>query len=245
MPTVLWTIATLSGVLFLRNLFARYLMASSMLLTHSTKLGKVLYVLIFFPGVVIHELSHFFTASLLGVHTGTIEIFPMESQEGTRLGSINVGKTDFVRNAIVGSSPLIVGLLLMVAIARVMFPFALKDQSMDSIIHTIIAHWSWYTLLYLYLLYTISNTMALSKSDREGLFPTLVLLVGIGLIAALSPKTSAIIEAYSIAVISALTSLAASLTFVFTINLLCFLPVYFLVKVLERIRMKKIRLRTF
>ncbi len=241
MPTVIWTIVALASVFLLRNFFIRYLMTASILFTGSQKLGKILYVAVFFPGVVIHELSHFFVACLLGVRTGTFEIFPRETQATVSLGSLKVAKTDFIRNACIGAAPLFVGLLLMVTIARLIFPFTLEIQSVDIIIQTLCTNWSSKILVYFYLLFAISNTMALSKSDREGLLPMLATLASVGFIAVISPKASTLLGIFQETVTTGLNSLAVALTFVFSLNLVCFSPLYILVKLGERIRKKKIK----
>lgn len=110
-------------------------------LTGPKAFAKV-YFLIFLPGVAIHELSHFLMASLLLVPTGEIDLFPDEK----RMASIEVAKTDPIRQSLIGLAPLILGTVALIAI------FRLADPQ---------------NLFFLYLIFAISNTMFTSPSDRR------------------------------------------------------------------------------
>ena len=239
MIVFLWAVSALGSLLILQTAFARSVAKASMLITGSIRLGEVVYAVIFFPGVIIHELSHFFMAGLLGVRTGPLEIFPRESKEGLRLGSVKVSRADFLRNACIGAAPLLVGLILLMILSRLMFTFPLEPESLRVIGETIVSNFSLKTALYLYGPFAISNTMALSKSDREGLFPTLAILIALGLAAIWSPTTSSVIETVITELQQIVNSFAVGLTFVVILNLLCLLPLYLAVKMLEWATRKK------
>ena len=61
---------------FTTNLSRRSILGVSYLVSKSHQFGIMLYSLIYLPGTIIHELSHFFSAAILGVRTGNISIFP-------------------------------------------------------------------------------------------------------------------------------------------------------------------------
>jgi hypothetical protein len=243
MITFVWFIATFALVLVLRFLFTGYLLMASRLLTNSEKLGKLIYAILFFPGVVIHELSHFFTASLLNVPTGRIEIFPQKTEEGVKLGSVKVAKRDFVRNSLIGSAPFLIGSALLFLLLKTKFPQAFVSPTLKSFIQTLTNSRDWGDLLYFYLIFAVSNTMTLSKSDREGIIPTLILGSAV-LIATYLISQSAINQEIVIKTLTDIfSSFAITFTLVSLVNLTFLLPVVPLVKILEKIRGKRIRLK--
>jgi LCP family protein required for cell wall assembly len=72
------------------------------------------YSLLFLPGIIVHELSHFTVASLLGVRTGDITLFPHDigsNSSRMALGSVKVAKTDFLRGSLIGAAPFFVGII--------------------------------------------------------------------------------------------------------------------------------------
>lgn len=121
----------------------------------------------FFPGVFVHELSHYIAALLVGVRAGKIEFFPKLVDQELKLGSVQIQATDPIRKTIIGVAPLFGGvsmLLLSMYLYRTFFP--------DSIgIFLLVG------LLY----FQIANTMFSSKKDLEGtgLFFLSVLLIGL------------------------------------------------------------------
>ena len=68
--------------------------------------------LIFFPGVVVHELSHLLVAAIMLVKVGRIEFKPKIIDEELKRRSVEVARTDPVRRAIIGFAPVFVGLLV-------------------------------------------------------------------------------------------------------------------------------------
>ncbi|KKS97905.1 MAG: hypothetical protein UV73_C0004G0047 [Candidatus Gottesmanbacteria bacterium GW2011_GWA2_43_14] len=67
--------------------------------------------LIFLPGTVIHELSHFVAATILHVPTGKMSIFPTIEKNGeARAGHIMVARTDPFRLSLIGLAPMMIGL---------------------------------------------------------------------------------------------------------------------------------------
>jgi len=136
-------------------------------ITRSRQISMFLLALLFFPGTLIHELSHFFMAKLLLVPTGTITLWPkVESSRTVTMGSVEVAKCDPFRNFFIGIAPFIVGTILVVQILW------------NSILHNIFSS----TLLLVivgYVLFVVCNTMFSSKKDMEGavMFYCIVILL--------------------------------------------------------------------
>ncbi len=145
----------------------------SLLLFGDTKPGIVFYSLVFLPGTIIHELSHWIVAEILQVRTGTITIFPdlAESEDGhtQRLGSVATARTDPFRGFLIGLAPFITGLGILAVLGRLLdlgwglFPW-------------------WQLGLIIYGIMVIGNSMMISESDRRSwpfiiIFFTFILIV--------------------------------------------------------------------
>lgn len=128
----------------------------SLLILNTTKPGSWLYTIVFLPGTIIHELSHYLMAEVLRVKTGKITIFPGEEIEGEKsLGSIETIKTDPIRGFFIGISPLITGTISLIVLARLLGDvWAVKTPF-------------WQTALLVYAVIVFSNSMLTSKSDRR------------------------------------------------------------------------------
>lgn len=130
--------------------------------------GYLLAVL-FLPGTFVHEAAHFLTALFLLVPVGQMELMPEVEGRQIKLGSVPVGKTDFIRRTLIGFAPVVFGIA---AISAIVY-FALQRGFLGM---------PFIMLFVLYLVFAISNTMFLSKSDIEGSWKILVLLLFISVL---------------------------------------------------------------
>ncbi len=110
---------------------------------------------LFFPGTLFHELSHFIFAKLLFVKTGKIILIPHLIKDKLILGSVEIEKKDLIRRFLIGSAPFIIGLALIFSIFHLAQTYNLW-HSMS------------YSLILIYSLFQIGNTMFSSKKDMEG-----------------------------------------------------------------------------
>lgn len=143
-------------------------------ITHSQKISTYLLAFLFFPGTVIHEISHMLMAGILFVPVGDIELIPRLEGNGIKMGSVRVAKTDFMRSFLIGVAPVVLGggllFILIFYFVRIfsferifIFPYVLEYLAM------------------LYGVFVIGNTMFSSKKDMEG---TVELLILVGIILA-------------------------------------------------------------
>lgn len=140
-----------------------------MRITRSRSIAITILTIILFPGTVIHELSHLFTAEILGVHTGTLTLAP-ESIEGEEIqsGSVQIAVTDPFRRTLIGIAPTITGMLTLSALSWWLSTVMSRLSDPP------------YQLLgvaILYLILTVSNTMFTSKEDLKGVLPVAITLV--------------------------------------------------------------------
>lgn len=164
------------GLNFFRSHIAHSLQKISYLFFNSPVPGVIFYSIFFLVGVVIHELSHLLTAEILGVRTGAIKIFPEEIKSGSlRMGSVQTVSADPFREAIIGAAPFLVGITLTTAIVSSQFGFLYNfrlDRWPDFITPI--------NILLLYLVFSIANTMYVSKEDQRAwwILPIMFTLAG-------------------------------------------------------------------
>ena len=183
-----WLVLALTATILFRRWIELQLQGIVLLLTNRQRLAVWVFFLLFFPGILVHEVSHWLMAKLLFVPTGRITLWPQVKRDGSVwLGTVEVGKTDPVRSSLVGLAPLLSGSLLVILIAR-----HLQLEAWGAALATLqwsvlagVVNNSLFTpdfWLWMYFLFSIANRMLPSPSDREHWTPVLVFL---GLVAAL------------------------------------------------------------
>ena len=114
-----------------------------------------LYSIIFVPGTFIHETSHFVMATILFVPTGEMKLIPEYQEKGIKLGELAIAKTDPIRRFLIGISPIILGLTLILGF---LYFASHNTHYLDMKIYLLLG----------YITFVIGNTMFSSKKDLEG-----------------------------------------------------------------------------
>lgn len=142
----------------MRSRLVYELAGTSLLMFGSTRPGVIFYSILFLPGTIIHELSHWIVAEVLQVRTGAITIFPdldTDSTENTqRLGSVATERTDPFRAFFIGLAPFVSGLAILVVLGRLL--------SLGWGVYI----W-WQLALIIYGIVVVGNSMMISESDRR------------------------------------------------------------------------------
>lgn len=150
---------TFFGALLLLFFLSRSLTINlSRLLYMATKNRTVttyIIAILFFPGTIIHELSHYFMAGILFVPVGRIELTPKLEGDHVKLGSVAIAETDIFRRFLIGAAPFLFGVSLMLGLLF----YAVHAQLLTN---------QWITVGMLYSVFQIGNTMFSSKKDMEG-----------------------------------------------------------------------------
>lgn len=189
-----WTaVVILAGsfllTLWVKRWITRYLQELSMRLVGDPDVALVVYFVIVLPGVVIHELSHWLAAKLLGVRVSRPSLGPKRQGRSRRvsLGSVRVGKVDPLRASLIGMAPLFGGTLVILLVGALVLDMeqvgratslaAASGRSLEGVLAELerLVHipdfWFW-----LYFIFAVSNAMLPSYSDMETVRPVLIFL---------------------------------------------------------------------
>jgi hypothetical protein len=173
-----WFALMLAPLVILQRLLHREIQAVFLLITRHPQLTVALFSLLFFPGVFIHETSHFVMAKLLRVRTRGFSLFPNTMPDGRlQMGYVETEPTDIVRDSLVGLSPLIAGSLFVAyAGSNRLHLYTLWDVLRNGqfdlfwlgvgMLPMIKDFYLWF-----YFTFAVSSTMMPSDSDRHAWLP--------------------------------------------------------------------------
>jgi len=185
-----WLLAALLPLLFLQRRLHQETMAVFLLLTRNQGMALILFSLLYFPGVVLHEMSHWITAKILGVRTGKIWLIPERMPDGNlRMGYVEAERVDFVRESLIGFAPLLFGGLFVAYAGLFQLKFHLLWGTLMSVqfaalpdaFATLYAQsdfWLWF-----YLTFVVSATMMPSESDRQSWMPLVMFVLMVLIVA--------------------------------------------------------------
>jgi len=189
---LVWLAVLLAPLLFVQRRVHGEIQAVFLLLTRRAEIALVLFSLLFLPGVLLHEMSHFLMAAILRVDIGRFSLAPRYLPDGRlQLGFVETAQADVVRDALVGLAPLLSGS------AFVIFGgLQLGLMSVWENLAPLNAAGLWDALaslpgqpdfwLWFYLTFTVSSTMLPSAADRRAWLPILLSAAGLLLLAALA-----------------------------------------------------------
>ena len=209
LPLKQWILIHIQGVAFL--------------LTRDMRLAQWFFWLVLLPGTFLHEISHWITANLLLVRTHRLSLWPKIRPDGwMEMGAVHMeANIDPFRHSLIGLAPLVFGTLAVLAIGQFMLGVGqiqaiLANGNVNKLVLlaidrlTLSSTWLW-----LYLIFTISNSMFPSSSDRQAWRTALLYLVLIFAI----PLLLGIIPAIPISLQSFGLTLMTALLFAFSITL--------------------------
>lgn len=247
---LLWLLVLLGPLLLLQRQLHREIQVVFLLLTRRAEIALALFSILFFPGVVLHEVSHFLTARLLGVWTGKFSLIPRVvpppgglagGASRLRLGYVETARTDVFRDALIGAAPLVTGGLFVTYAGLSHLGLHLVWNAFGEggpavALETLAAlrgqpdFWLWF-----YLVFAVSSTMLPSKSDRRAWLPLaliLISLLGVSLLAGAGPW---LLANFAPPLNQAFYALAAVVGISAGIHLVLWLPVWSLRRLISRL----------
>jgi len=182
---LLWLILLFAPLLSIKRWLSRHLQGIGLLVFGNQEGATALHYIVLLPGVILHEFSHWLAAKLVGVRTGGISLLPQIKRGGTiRLGGIRVDESDPLRDSWIGVAPFVGGVAAILLLANWRFGMELQPAlSLRTVLQTMSSSLQAPdALLWLYLVFSISNAMLPSESDRQ---PWLSALLFLGAAAAI------------------------------------------------------------
>jgi hypothetical protein len=197
LSSLVFLLLSLGPLLLLQRGLHRQVQAIFLILTRRIDLSIALFAVVFFPGVLLHEGSHYLAARLLRVRTGRFSIIPRPLPNGRiQMGFVETASSDWLRDTLIGAAPLITGGLFVAyaGLARLGLLELWQAYQLGgleaalALLPQITAQsdfWIWF-----YLTLVISSTMLPSASDRRAWLPlglTILVLLAASLLAGAGP----------------------------------------------------------
>lgn len=172
------------AMLFLQRWLQQHIQGLTYAVTGNPGCAVRALFLVLLPGVLLHELSHWLVANLVGVRTGKVSI-GLGKMRGKHfsLGSVTVERSDPLRESLIGVAPFIFGLLAVWTVMGFGFDLWSPNDPMvilDTIGATISDPLTWVAL---YVVFAVSTSMIPSESDREPWGVIIAIFAGIGALA--------------------------------------------------------------
>jgi len=232
---LLWLLVFLSLLLVLQRQLHQEIQAIFLLLTRRADISIALFSLLFFPGVLLHELSHWLMAKVLGVRTGRFSLMPRPLADGRlQLGVVETAQTSVFGEALIGVAPLLAGGLFVAYAGWAHLGFSeiypnitspTWQAWLDAL--NIALHqpdfWLWF-----YLTFVVSSTMFPSSSDRRAWLPVLLFMGFLVILVFLAGAGPWFIEHLAPFLDVALQSVAFILGVSLVLHVIFFVPAFFL-----------------
>lgn len=183
-PQVVSFAATLACLLVLSRWITHQVLRLGHRLTRNEGAALIGYYLLFFPGILLHELGHIVMAWVVGLRVGKLSLGPRPRRNSVELGSVTVSRGGPLRESLVGLAPFLVGSAALLAIGYGVFDVAALGQAWyaggwSAVLAGVNGIWRvpdfW---LWAYLVFAISNAMTPSPADRQ---PWLIAGIYVGL----------------------------------------------------------------
>ena len=186
-----WLIVTFLVMYPLKRWISAHVQGVAFLITGNSQVAVWLFWVLFLPGTILHEFSHWLTAKLLGVKTGKFSVWPKKKRGGDlQMGSLQVEVVDPFRYSLIGLAPLIFGSIAVLLIGQFRLELGQLGQALlsgdlqiigQALANTLAVPDVW---LWLYLLFAISNAMLPSASDRTA-WRTVLIYIGLATVLAI------------------------------------------------------------
>ncbi len=170
---LVWSLTLLVVLWLVSRRLTFYVLSVLYLLTRSQTTAVSIYALLILPGTLLHETSHWAMAKVVGVRTGKFSVLPQFTAQRTlQLGAVDVRGGGLWQHTLIGLAPLLAGsfFTLWIAVYLVdvrVLGMAWQMGRWDAVADALFAGLQQpNAALFIYLLFTVSDAMFLSASDR-------------------------------------------------------------------------------
>lgn len=137
-------------------------------ITRSDFIAKVGITILFFPGTVVHEMSHFFAAMLMNLRVRSANVLPVFEADGIKLGTVVYERKDPFRGILVGIAPLFGGIAVSWGLVALLY----LPLTNHPLIHALIY----------FLLFTITSMQFSSRQDLIDAVWLIPMVIGIAIL---------------------------------------------------------------
>ncbi len=242
----LWVVISLLVLLLLQRWIHTHLHGVSLLATGRADWAVIVYAIVLFPGVLLHETSHWLAATLLGVRTGNMSLIPRRQPDGTlQLGYVEYYKSSKlgpIRESLIGAAPLIAGTVAILLIGLYVFSVtdlaaAVQTGDIDILAASLSQLFDTrFILLWIYLIFAISNAMLPSRSDRKAWPAFLLVMAGLALFLYLIGLQDTLFERLQQPAITMFGYLGIAFSISIAVDILFVLAIALLESLLSRVR---------
>jgi len=179
-------LVSLTLLTLLSRWMSRLVQGVGWLLFRDERAVFLLTFVVFLPGIVIHELSHWLMAWFLGMRPQQLSLWPKVRGKRVEMGSVRVRSGGSLRDGLTGMAPLLAGTLIVLLVSYQVFDAAALQRAWadGGLAATWAVFWAAFGVpdawLWAYLVFAVSNSMLPSSSDRQPLLSLFgyILLVG-------------------------------------------------------------------
>ena len=224
LPQFLAFASTLALMLLLSRWINRQVQVIGLRVSGDMNVAIMVYYLLMFPGIVLHELSHYLMARLLRMQVGRFALGPKKRRNAIELGSVTVASGGSMRDSLVGLAPFLTGTAVLLLVSYYVFDMAAMGEAwrtagwtgvLDKLngLWRISDFWVW-----AYVIFVVSNSMTPSESDRQP-WVTAGIYLGIALLVVwLLGGFAALADAFKDQVAGALQVLTLGFLFTLVVN---------------------------
>jgi membrane-associated protease RseP (regulator of RpoE activity) len=173
LPQFLAFALTLALMLLLSRWISRQVQIIGLRVSGDMNVAIMAYYLLMFPGIVLHELSHYLMARLLRMQVGSFALGPKKRRNAIELGSVTVASGGSIRDSLVGLAPFLAGTAVLLLVSYYVFDVAAMGEAWrmagwTGVLAKLNGLWRvpdfW---LWAYLIFVVSNSMTPSEADRQ------------------------------------------------------------------------------
>ena len=208
-----------------------------LLISANSMVATWLYFILFLPGILVHEVSHYVVALAIRADPTRLRLWPEVKGGRVVLGAVEIRNSDPFKHSLVGVAPLVMGSLVVWLVAqRLQFDrlgTSLMIGNMDFVFRAISESLStpdfW---LWLYFLFAVGNVMLPSPADRTYWTPILAFLGTILLLLLFFDLIPEIPRYFQEIFLSIISALVFALTTVVVVDLVFIVLIYLVESIL-------------